>query len=143
MTRQAARAAALVRDARETSWPWRVSNIHVWQRGSGGVRYPAACARTSDGCGCGGRGEAQNSRTALHLAAEGGYLPVVEALLRVPGVDLNALEGVRARRGAAAGASGSGGRVRVRAPGGNARACAMSMGGGGVRYAAVRVCPRG
>jgi ankyrin repeat protein len=38
---------------------------------------------------------AQNGATALHRAAFHGHLPVVEALLRVPGVDPNSKDNVR------------------------------------------------
>ena len=55
----------------------------------------------------------QRGWTALHFAANGGHLPVVEALLRAPDVDVNAkgVVGVRARRACVCGV-----RLCVRLP---------------------------
>lgn len=44
------------------------------------------------------RGEArwaQDGKTALYLAVEGGHVPVVNALMRVAGTDVNAKDNVR------------------------------------------------
>lgn len=51
-------------------------------------------------------GAAQSRKTALHLAAGGGNLPIVDALLHADGIDVNVKSEVRARRDAASGASG-------------------------------------